>query len=96
MTFLILPLAPGRLLVFGVTCLCLIEAVVVAFLRHQLVVAADFDDLAAIQDDKAVGVAQGGQAVGNGDGGAAALRWLMSAKPPVPMTSLTICRVVLP
>ena len=40
-------------------------------MRHQFVVVADFDDLAAIEHHQPVGLAQRRQAVGDGDGGAA-------------------------
>jgi hypothetical protein len=45
----------------------MVEAVVVPLAGHQLVVAADLDDAAAVEHDQAVGIAQRRQAVGDGD-----------------------------
>ena len=45
----------------------LVQPPVGALARHQFVVRADLDDPAALQDDQAVGLAQGAQAVGDGD-----------------------------
>ena len=48
------------------------ELGVVAIEREQLFVAALLDQLAAVEDEDAVGVAEGREPVGDGDGGAAA------------------------
>ncbi len=48
-----------------------VEAGVGAGFAQQVGVFADFDDLAALDDDQAIGAAQRAQAVGDGDGGAA-------------------------
>ena len=54
--------------VFG---LGLFEAVVGALLGHEVFVLSLFDDGAAVEDDEAVGAAQGGESMGDGEGGAA-------------------------
>jgi hypothetical protein len=49
--------------------LLLVEAGVVAVEGQQLVVAAQFDDSAAVEHGDLVGIAHGGDAVGDEDGG---------------------------
>src|SRR5699024_2130552 len=48
-----------------------VELVILALFGDQFVVAAALDDAALLQDDDAVGVADGGQPVGDDKGGAA-------------------------
>ena len=52
------------------------QAGVGAVAGHELVVAADLDDAAVVEDDDAVGVADGAEAVGDDEGGAALLQLL--------------------
>ncbi|KAG0931939.1 hypothetical protein G6F31_016659 [Rhizopus arrhizus] len=57
---------------FRLARLRLVEAIVGALAGHQFFVRPLLDDLAAVQHDQAVSLAQRAQAVGDGNGGAAA------------------------